>query len=143
MAIHEPVAVQAQQVEPVEALEQAHQVGSVSEVRLLIFTELIETNVASAFNWIIECCHELDQIFVQIVQNDVIFLSLEVVLRKHVLDLFLHHFLLVVVEAFREDDFEVGRLGFALQASTKLAKLQSKFLRHSGTPVSKWPSLQS
>jgi hypothetical protein len=50
VAIHEPVAVQAQQVEPVEALEQAHQVGSVSEVRLLIFTELIETNVASAFN---------------------------------------------------------------------------------------------
>lgn len=71
-SVHEPVPVDADQVEPVETLVHSHQVFSVSELLLLVvvfLTELIETHRTSAVQSVIVMSEDFPRFLVQVIDE--------------------------------------------------------------------------
>jgi len=53
MSLHEPISVQANQMEPVEAATDPHEVTSFQKAIILLLAQLVEADVAAALNRVV------------------------------------------------------------------------------------------
>ena len=53
MSLHEPISVQANQMEPVEADTDPHEITSLQKAVVLLLAQLVEADVAAALNWVV------------------------------------------------------------------------------------------
>jgi len=67
-ALHEPVAMDADQVEAVVAIVDSHQISPVRETRVLVLAKVLEADSTAPFDRVVEPSHDVSHLVMKLVQ---------------------------------------------------------------------------
>ncbi len=114
MSFHEPISVQTDQVEPVEALVDPGQVFPIGKwfdlSELLIIAKVFQTDVATSSHCVIVGTRDFSKLLVQIVKDAAVFFYCFVaVISESVVNVLLDRIKLIIIQTFVRHDLEDRR----------------------------------